>query len=268
MDLITVPFTPSLSLSDKIPPELWDKVIDAIDEERDAKTGLLPEDTRRALINCALVCHDWNKRATYHLNRWIHIGDANALTGLTERMGSASRILCPHIETLHVRLPGVWHYPPNNVLTFLPTLFRQGISSITKLDVGVHLSFEGHLIPQGNKKIVILLPYLPLHPRWPSLVTPVLSTVRYLHMWFTKFKNFSDFGKFLNCFQGLEVLNCDHVGWHTLGVIPGCITRKTRRTFLQNLRELRVRVHHPICFLYTRTHMSHIALWSPRPWSQ
>ena len=250
MILNPTPLTTSLPLSNELLPELWDQVIDALADDRDPRTWILPEATDRALRNCALVCHNWKSRAKFHLRQGICIGDVGSLTGLSQRMGEPSTVLSPHVEILYVRLPYIYCYPPSNVLSLLPTLFRQGISSIGNLDVGVHLPPESQLIPREIGKKDIFLPYLPLHPRFSSLVTPVFSTVKYLRIWATVFKNFSDFGKFLNCFLRLEVLNCEQVRWLTLGVVPGCTTRNMRRTFLQNLRELKVRIHCPICITH------------------
>ena len=84
-------------------------------------------------------------------------------------------------------------------------------------------------------------PYLSFHPPFFRLATPVFSTVRRLYMSRITFNNFSDFAKLLNCFPRLEMLLFQEVQWLTLGVVPGCMTRRAGGTFLQNLNQLIVR---------------------------
>ena len=257
MDLNTVPLTPTLPFSHKLPPELWDQIIDALADDKDPKTRALPEDTRRALVNCALVCHNWRPRAELYLRQEIVIDDVNSLTGLAQRMRAASTVLSPHVRSLRLILPEGHSIPPSNVLTLLPMLFQLGISSIDEFTLGCMIPSSEIQSKQTRQKTVSF-PYLPLHPRFPSLVTPVLSTVRHLWMSDTTFHSFSDFGRFLNCFLGLEYLSLWNVRWLTRGIVPGCMTRKTRRTFLQNLRDLHVRTHHPVYTPHARAHTSRI----------
>ena len=257
MDLNTVPLTPALSFSHKLPPELWDQIIDALADDKDPKTGALPEDTRRALVNCALVCHNWRPRAELHLRLHIYIDDVNSLTGLAQRMRAASTVLSPHVRLLHLTLPEGHSIPPSNVLTLLPMLFRLGISSIDEFRLNYFI-LSSQIQSEMTREKTVSFPYLPLHPRFLSLVTPVLSTVRHLTIFDTTFHSFSDFGRFLNCFLGLEYLYLRNVGWLTRGIVPGCMTRKTRRTFLQNLLVLDVRTRHPVYTPHARAHTSRI----------
>ena len=263
-----MPLTPTLSFSHKLPPELCDQVIDALAGDKDPKTRALPEDTRRALVNCALVCHNWRPRAELHLRLEIVIDDVNSLTGLAQRMRAASTVLSPHVRSLHLTLPERHSIPPCNVLTLLPMLFRLGISSINEFKLRSH-SPRSQIQSEEIEQRTVSFPYLPLHPRFLSLVTPVLSTVGYLDIRDTTFHSFSDFGRFLNCFLGLEVLTLQDVRWLTRGIVPGCMTRKTRRTFLQNLRDLHVRTHHPVYTPHARAHTSRIlASLYEHPWYQ
>ena len=269
MDLNTVPLTPTLSFSHKLPPELCNQVIDALAGDKDPETRALPEDTRRALVNCALVCHNWRPRARRHLRQGIKIDDVNSLTGLAQRMRAASTVLSPHVRSLRLTLPERPSIPPSNVLTLLPMLFRLGISSIDEFHLSHPYRSSSQIQSEDTEQKTVSFPYLPLHPRFPSLVTPVLSTVRLLRMYNTTFHSFSDFGRFLNCFLGLEYLMLHDVRWLTRGIVPGCMTRKTRRTFLQNLRDLHVRTHHPVYTPHARAHTSRIlASLYEHPWYQ
>ena len=269
MDHNTVTLTTTLPFSHNLPPELWDQVIDALAENRDASTQALPEAIDYALKNCALVCRNWLPRAKLHLRHVISIDDVNSLTGLAQRMSATSSTLFPHVSYLALHFPSDGHYPPSNVLTLLPILFRLGISSIYQLNLQVSIHPSGQLQPQETEQKTVLFPYLPLHPRFPNPFTPVFSTVRVLHMSHMTFKNFSDFGKFLNCFSRLEELDCQKVRWLTLGVVPGCMSRKNSPTFLQNLHHLEVRAHRPVCIFHARTDTSRISASSHKPlWYQ
>ena len=108
-------------------------------------------------------------------------------------------------------------YPPSNVLTLLPILFRLGVPSIDRVELSSRLTAElsqGSLIPQED----LVFPFVSIHPCLPGIFTPVFSTVKYLYMSHVPFKNFSDFCNFLNCFTHLEVLYCGSqtVRWPTI----------------------------------------------------
>ena len=258
------PVTTAPPFSPRLPPELCDLIIDALVDDRDQKTGLLPESTHRALRNCTLVCHSWNPRARLHLRAWIHIEDVDSLANLAQRMGATPGTIAPHVSLLVIYLPSDGRYPPSNVLTLLPILFRLGLSSINYLSLYIFPRHDVHQSqPREAEQETMSFPHLSLHPRFSSLVTPVFSTVRGFSMCDMTFKNFSDFGKFLNCFPRLEELFCQDVQWLTLGVVPGCMSRKTGRTFLPNLRQLHVRAHFPIFPHHTHTESRILALYHP-----
>ena len=270
--------TPAPSIPQKLPPELWEKVIDALADERDNWTGLLLKNTDRTLRKCALVCHSWRLRAQLHLRTTVYIKDVNSLTSLAQRMSTASRPLAPYMSGLTLVVTNNGYYTPSNTLTLLPTLLRSGISFIGSLKLqafgpytrdlkpqevlqheeSILRFFDHNWEPQQREWEPILLPYVPLHPRFPSLVTPVFSTVGALRIEGISFKNFPDFGNLLNCFPCLGWLFCSYVQWITLGVVPGCMTRTTKGTFLQNLYHLQVRTHSIVSTSHSQAYMPHI----------
>ena len=231
------------TLPPRLPLELWHLIIDALGDERDCKTGSMPESISRTLRSCALACRHWYPWATAKLRHcWIKLDDVDSLRHLERKFSPPSNTLASHVESLRIRLPISGMYPPSNVLTFLPILFRLGVSSIDRVELSSKLTTElsqGSLVPQEG----LMFPYVSIHPRLPGIFTPVFSTVKYLYMSHVPFKNFADFCNFLNCFTHLEVLYCGSqtVRWPTIGVTPGCMTRKTKPTFLQSLRDLSVR---------------------------
>ena len=233
----TSPVTP------KLPTELYNLIIDILGDDKDQRTGCMPESTASALKNCALASRHWYPRAMDKLQDYcIRIDDEEWLKHLQRTFSATPNSLARHIETLHLGLPISRQYSPSNVLTLLPILFRLGVSSIDK----VKISFSScSRYPEGKtttRNAALSLPHVPLHPRFHSIFTPVLSTVKSLHISHVTFRNFCDFGNFLNCFKRLEVLYCDWqtVQWTTFCVVPGCMTRKTCGCFLRNLFDLSV----------------------------
>ena len=67
MDPSTPLLKPTFPFFQNIPPELQDLIIDALRDERDPITWLLPEAAYRALLNCTLVCLRWRDRARRYL---------------------------------------------------------------------------------------------------------------------------------------------------------------------------------------------------------
>ena len=232
--------TSASPISPKLPTELYYLIIDTLGDDKDRKTGSMTESTAQALRNCALASRQWYPRAMSKLQDCsIRIDGVDWLRHLEETF--KSNTLAHHIEALHLGLPMNHHYSPSNVLTLLPILFRLGVSSIDRvtLSFSLHSGYpEGSSVPSGD----ISLPHVPLHPRFSSIFTPVFSTVKFLHISHVTFRNFSDFGNFLNCFKQLEILYCDceTTQCSTFGVVPGCMTRKTGHCFLQNLADLSV----------------------------
>ena len=239
------PFAPSL------PPELWDLIIDALGDDRDVGTGGMPESTDSALRSCTLVCRNWHYRAKKQLlHQGIILDDVDPLKELERKFRGTSR-LTPHVQNLELRLQSTGQYAPRNVLTILPVLFSLGVSTMDNLRViGLHSVGSRSQSPIATE--TPSLPYLSLHPHFPSMFTPAFASVRDLSLANLAFRNFSDFGKFLSCFTRLEELQCSRILWQTLGLVPGCMTRNTGRAFLPRLRKLSVgQLHLP---LDTRTH--------------
>ena len=238
----------------KLPPELCDLVIDALGEDIDKKTFSMPESTARALKNCTLVCHSWRRRAhgyLKHLRIWLD--DVDSLRHLGRKSTKDQGLLVSHIHYLHVRFPDDGLYPPSNVFTFLPILFKLGLSSIRRVDI-IHEDSKYHQSHDDSKDIA--LPYLPLHPSFPSIFAPVFSTVLVLHIAGVKFKNFSDFGKLVNCFTRVEEFSCCDVRWETVGVVPGCMSHLKGYNFLRKLDRFEVRRYNTglNCFIDTQFH--------------
>ena len=164
MDLSPIPPTPDLRYPHKLPLELLDLIIDALADDRDPNTRALPKDTHRALTNCALVCSKCNSRAKRHLEAAITIKDVDSLTTLAARMSATSTVLYPHITSLFLTFPSDGRYPPSNVLTLLPILFRHGLSSINELSLHMPKLSSSQIQSNKTEQMTGFFPYLSFHP--------------------------------------------------------------------------------------------------------
>ena len=210
-----------------LPLELCHLIIDILGALREKRIGRVNPQVDIALKSCTLVCRGWRYRAQRWLLCQVRLDDVDSLCRLARVFQATPDPLLPTVRYVRLIFPLDDKYPTENILSRLPTVFRPGTSSLRE----VRLCRRDVTGDTKNHT----LPYLPLRPRTTSLLAKTFSSVTDLQVMDMDFSNFSAFGIFLDCFPKLEGLTCNGVRWSTLGVLPGCMTRSSGRTFLGHL---------------------------------
>ena len=231
MDLRTAVAICAPPPSPRIPHELCLLIIDALGSDFDNESSFMSQSTVDALRNCALACPEWWSRAHRWIKTTIVLRDINPSPLLSTGFGNTAYT---HITCLSLYFSPCGRYSASGALSALSRIFKFRTPSLTRLSM---LPDERTPLPSRDVNVPSL-PHLPLYPYLNRIISPMLSTVVHLRIWFITFRNFSDFGRFLHPLTVLETLDCDTVRWSTLGVVPGCMRSKVRSPFLPRLRKL------------------------------
>ncbi|KAI0737235.1 hypothetical protein C8Q80DRAFT_1214347, partial [Daedaleopsis nitida] len=227
----------SIPYSAGLPIEVYESIIDAVYDDRTSYKTF--SSSRKDLRNCCLVCRAWRPRSQMRLFYAIELPDASALYALVDLL-DAMPSLSAYVRILH--LIGRSHHDPRSVVALFPTLLMPKLPRLYSLSI-IRLVEQND---KGTAKIKIAagtrtFPYLPIHPRFPSLFAPYSGSVRQLYLNSVSFPSYDDFVGVLFAFRNLVDLRCSTVQWSVLGHIPRYLTRKeSGRAFLPCLQILKL----------------------------
>ncbi|KAI0692421.1 hypothetical protein C8T65DRAFT_745157 [Cerioporus squamosus] len=149
-------------------------------------------------------------------------------------------ILGTYVHTLCIE--GDLHRPDSAAVLF-PTALRNKLPNLSSLFIRGDLGYftEPPELPQSATTHLVpkRLPYIPIHPYFPSLLT-AFSHIRTLDLLDFRFPSFADLCRALHSLPKLERLHLEGIGWSVLGRLPPFMepTEDTKRTLLPNLEEL------------------------------
>ncbi|KAI0737236.1 hypothetical protein C8Q80DRAFT_433318 [Daedaleopsis nitida] len=236
-----MPYPPTFH-EERLPVEVCEVVIDNIRPRQlfDRQEWTL---SSTALCACSLVCRAWRPRAQRSLFDVVTLRSARCLYRLAALLTNS-----PHIPTYiyEIRLYGRCIQSSNSVLALFPTVIGTRVPNLLSLAL---YTTESNVPSQGVTRGTagipaheeIPLPYLPIHPRFSTLLNP-LSKLTSLRIGIVKFRSFGDFARMLHKLHSLTDLMCDHVEWAILGLIPPCMVDPPQSSpFLPRLENLRSR---------------------------
>ena len=199
------------------------------------------------LRNCALVCRAWRVRSQRVLFYKVQLSDRTSLHRLSAILDDA-----PHLrEYVHeVDLTGYHLHNTTSIFALFPAAFARKLPKLERLYVG-HLLDDAetwHPKPPDPPKAKAL-PYIPLHPYFPSILSSFTSISRLLLQNIT-FRSFGEFARVLHGLPNLEDVSCYSVRWiNPGGAHPGAANftpwatgKQVLPPFAPKLQVLRVRV--------------------------
>ncbi len=220
-----------------IPIEVFENVIDTL-----YSTPLDDQlQSSNALRSCALVCRAWRVRAQRMLYHSVVLSDAPALYKL-----SASLDLGRHLSSYVRELIGRYLHTTTSILALFPSVLRGKVPNLRDIHV-IHIPELADWYPNSSpERRQRKLQCVPLHSRFPHMLSSGFLEIKHLHLEDVTFGYFSDFVWIVNSLRNLQSLVCYNVRWITLGALPACMTRHDGRAtpqspFAPNLEELLVR---------------------------
>lgn len=228
---------------ERLPVEVCEVIIDNVRPRQlfDRQGWLL---SNTALCACSLVCRAWRPRAQKSLFDVVTLHSARDLYCLAALIADSSHISAYIYE---IRLHGNHIQTSNSILALFPTVIGTKVPNLRSLALYTTESNEpsqSQGAPRGAVGLPaheeIPLPYLPIHPRFPTLLN-ALSKLISFRIGLVKFRSFGDFARLLHRLPALTELVCDHVEWAILGLVPPCMADPPESSpFLPRLEELRV----------------------------
>ncbi|KAI0705259.1 hypothetical protein C8T65DRAFT_557979, partial [Cerioporus squamosus] len=183
-----------------LPIEVCERVIEAVYNE----DYYLASAAVATLARCALVCRAWRPRAQRVLFEFVLLRDKDRLYRFAELL-DVSPELGTYVHMLELR--GHLHVPYSPAVLF-PTVLRGKLPNLVNLYIYGFNEDEkaAEPLPEGAKE----LPYLPIHPYLPSLLTS-MSHIQALYFADVKFPSFGDFARFLDMLPNTQELICFRV---------------------------------------------------------
>lgn len=253
------PLDPSFPL----PQELVDLIIDMISDDRLQPRRGPKTSTLATLRAFSLVGKGWTARAQQALFQWAELHDTTSLYSFAEAL-RASPHLSTHVRRLTLLRPvrdGTSlrpRYSPDCVEVLFPTVLAGLLPNLRYLvfdelpgppaSSGVRASLQAvdgeplDIVSDVSRRF---RPYVPIHPRFPHLLSSGFCDLKELHLSAIVFQTFNDFARTLDTFKNLRVLYCGDVDWVTAGVLlPSFMTTtpisRGNREFLPVLQDLTV----------------------------
>ena len=195
----------------------------------------------RALHSCALVCRAWRIRSQRNLFYSVVLRDTEAVCQLAAVLDNGPH-LCGYVHEAFL-LMGHTFYTTTNPLLLFPIVLHGKLPKLRKFHVqSVIIGDERYprlSIPETAKP----LEHLPLHPRFPRLLSAFTALNR-VHVYDITFRHFNDILAIVNALPSLQQLSCVSVRCMTLGPLPMYARQQTdvdhprARPFAPNLRIL------------------------------
>ena len=222
-----------------IPIEVFENVIDSL-----YSTPLDDQlQSSDALRSCALVCRAWRVRAQMMLFHSVVLSDASALYRFSTALDLGQH-LSSYVRELI--LTGRYLHTTTSILALFPSILRGKVPNLSDLQV-IHIPEDADWYPKSPVEArQRKLQCVPLHSRFPLLLSSRFLPIKHLHLEDVTFRFFSDFVHVLDALRTLQSLVCYNVRWMTLGMLPACMARRQGRaasqaSFAPNLEELLVR---------------------------
>ena len=220
-----------------IPIEVFENVIDSL-----YSTPLDDQlQSSDALRSCALVCRAWRVRAQMMLFHSVVLSDAAALYRFSTAL-DLGRHLSSYVRELI--LTGRYLHTTTSILALFPSILRGKVPNLMDLQV-IHIPEDADWYPESPAERQRKLQCVPLHPRFPLLLSSSFFPIKHLHLEDVTFCYFSDFVHVVNALRTLQSLVCYNVRWMILGMLPACMSRREGRaasqaSFAPSLEELLV----------------------------
>ncbi|KAM5545219.1 hypothetical protein V8D89_001330 [Ganoderma adspersum] len=207
----------------QVPVEVSENIIDML------YSGDVAEELKNfaALRSCALVCRDWSIRAQIRLFHFVHLPDVHSLYRFAAIL-QAKRYLGTFVH--EVSLIGHALHTTASTLSLFPVVFAGKLPNLEELYVQ-HISESETWYPkttpapepvpvdQVARKGPKSLPYIPLHPRFPTFLS-ALGTITTLALDNITFRSFGEFARLVLSLPNLLTLRCNSVQWTTIGPVP------------------------------------------------
>ena len=222
-----------------IPTEVCEHIIDML-------YSTYPSDTVKDLAtlhNCALVCRAWRVRSQKTLFYRVQLSDNTSVRQLSAILDTRWHLR----DYVHeIELTGYHLHTTTSIFALFPVIFAQTLPNLKQIYVA-HLSeSSAKWYPRKSESDppkFKLLPYIPLHPRFPAFLSPFTS-VSVLYLAWTTFRSFNEFARMIHGLPNLEALSCDSVRWITPGADfigqPGWAARIVLPPFAPKIRRLHV----------------------------
>ena len=219
-----------------IPTEIFENVIDTL-----YSTPLDDQlQSSDALRSCALVCRAWRVRAQMMLFHSVVLSDSASMYRFSTALDFGGR-LSDYVRELI--LTGRYLHTTTSILALFPSVLRGKVPNLRYLHV-VHIPEDADWYPESPaEKRQRKLQCVPLHLRFPLLLSSGFSAIKHLHLEDITFHYFSDFVRIVNSLRNLQSLVCYNLRWLTVGALPACMARHVaaQPPFVPNLEELLVR---------------------------
>ena len=221
----------------RLPVEVCENVIDML------YSGVFQEQAEhnRALHSCALVCKAWRTRSQRNLFYSVVLYGTGAVCKLAAVLENGPH-LCDYVH--EVLIVGRTFHTATNPLSLFPVVLHGRLPKLQKFSVQ-HIA-DGYKWPYhrtSDSETTKPLEHLPLHPRFPRLLS-AFTAVNYLLIYGITFRHFNDFLAMVNALPALRDIGCQNVGCITFGSLPMYTKPRTdvghpgARPFASNLQGL------------------------------
>ena len=194
----------------------------------------------RALHSCALVCRAWRIRSQRNLFYSVVLHGAEAVRRLAAALDNG-----PHLSdyVCEVILIGRTLHTTTNPLSIFPISLHGKLPRLERMFMHRVRSGEDWCPTTSGLGTAKCLEYLPLHPRFPLLLS-VFTTVTSLLISGITFLHFKDLAEMANTLPSLQELTCASVCCKMLCPLPKYMKQRTDvgghhvRQFSPKLQEL------------------------------
>ena len=204
----------------RLPVEVCENVIDML-------YSLVLQDQlehTRTLRSCALVCKAWRVRSQRNLFYSVVLHGTEAMRRLAAVLDNGPH-LCDYVR--EVVLTGRTFHTTANPLSLFPTILYGKLPKLQEVSISDEMCGQHHLPTTSDQGTFKALEHLPLHPRFPLLLSKFV-TVTSLFIFHITFRHFNDLLGMLNSLPSLRGLNCQGVQFKTFGHLPLYMKQRTK----------------------------------------